>query len=159
MKKFANIQEALDFADANRERMKFPFSCRCNGLVLRVLSPDLARTLPRCGPSLVVNRSPSRGLELGYVVSVNALEELVKTVSSCEGHYRLQYRDDHVTVSCYNNGDLTAEFRFPIAKRIPEAAAEEGDFVLLTGAAKASHLRRFWLPLECRLLQSSISAA
>lgn len=158
MKNFAGIQDALDFAADNRDRLRFPFTCKCDRMVLRVLSPDLARTLPHHGPSLVVSRTPSHALELAYVVSVHALEELVKSLSSSEGHYRLFYRDEQVTIAFYRRGALTAEFKFPIAKRRPELAAEQGDFVLLSGGPKASDLRRLWLPLECRLLQSSIAA-
>jgi hypothetical protein len=159
MKNFEDIQHALDFAATNRDRLKFPFTCKCNRLVLRVLSPDLARTLPRSGPSLVVSRTHSRALELAFVLSVNALEELVKSVCNSEGYYGLLCRDGQVSILFYRDGRLVAEFSFPVARRIPEAAAEDGDFVLLTGAPKPSHLRRFWLPLECRLLQSSMAAA
>jgi hypothetical protein len=159
MKQFADIQGALDYALKNQAKLRFPLTCKCNGVGLRVLSPDLARTTHRNGASLVVSRTASRALELGYVVSVNALEELLKSVSSSEGHYQLLSRDEGVTVACYSNGDLTAEFKFPIARRRPDLAAEEGDFVLLNGGPKTSDLRRFWLPLECRLLQSSIAAA
>lgn len=158
MKQFADIHGALDYALKNQARLRFPLTCKCNGLALRVLSPDLARTLHRNGPSLIVSRTASRTLELGYVVSINALEKLVESLSNSEGHYRLLYRDEHVTIAFYRSGALTAEFSFPIARRIAEAAAEEGDFVLLTGGPKTSDLRRFWLPLECRLLQSSIAA-
>jgi hypothetical protein len=159
MKNFADIQDALDFADQNRDRLRFPFTCKCNRLLLRVLSPALARTLPPSGASLVVSRTSSRALELGYVLSVNALESLVKSVSNSEGHYYLLCRDGQVSILFYRAGMLTAEFTFPVARRRPDLAAEQGDFVLLTSGPKALHLRRFWLPLECRLLQSSMAAA
>src|SRR5690349_11689890 len=116
MRKFAGIQDALDFAADNRDRLRFPFNCKCNHVILRVLSPDMARTLSLKGPSLVVSRTPSHVLELAYVVSVNALEKLVRSLSSSEGHYRLLYRDEQVTIAFYRNGKLAAEFKFPIAR-------------------------------------------
>ena len=159
MKKFEDIQGALDYALKNQSTLKFPFSCKCGRLFLRVLSPDLARTLPHNGPSLVVSRAANRALELRYVLTVNALESLVKSVSNSEGYYYLLCGDGQVSILFYSGGTLTAEFTFPVARRRPDLAAEQGDFVLLTSRPETSHLRRFWLPLECRLLQSSIAAA
>lgn len=159
MRRFADIHGALDYAVKNQATLKFPFTCKCNRMVLRVLSPQLARSLHRNGPSLIVSRTLSRVLELGYVMSVNALEDLLRSVSNAEGHYRLVCSDDHVTVVCCNGGTVTAEFSFPLARRMPGAAAEQGDFVLMTVRPQTSQLRLLWLPLESRLLHSSIAAA
>lgn len=158
MKKFADIHGALDYAAKNQTTLQFPFLCKCNGLVLRVLSPELGRTLQRNGPSLIVSRTKSQVLELGYVLSVHALEELVKSISSSERNYKLQCSDEHVTVACYTFGILTAQCSFAIARRSLAIEAEEGNFVLLIGGPKTSAFLRFWLPLESRLLHSSISS-
>lgn len=159
MRRFADIHGALDYAVKNQATLKFPFTCKCNGLLLRVLSPQLARSLHRNGPSLIVSRTLSRVLELGYVMSVNALGDLLRSISNPEGQYQLVCSDDHVTVVCCNGGTATAEISFPLAHRMPEAAAEQGDFVLMTVTPRNSQLRRLWLPLESHLLHSSIAAA
>ena len=159
MRRFADIHGALDYAVKNQATLKFPFTCKCNGLLLRVLSPQLARSLHRNGPSLIVSRTLSRVLKLGYVMSVNALEEILRSVSNSESHYQLVCADDHVTIVCLTGDSATDEISFPLAHRMPEAAAEQGDFVLMTVTPRNSQLRRLWLPLESRLLQSSIAAA
>lgn len=158
MKRFADIHGALDYAVKNQASLRFPFTCKCNGLMLRVLSPQLARSLHRNGPSLIVSRTLSRALEIGYVMSVNALEELLRSASNSEGHYTLMCSDDHVTIECCREGGVIAEFSFPLAHRTPGAAAEQGDFVLIMVIPKSSQLRRLWLPVESRLLHSSIAA-
>lgn len=159
MRKFASIQEALDFATANQDRLSFPFTCRCNGSDLKVLSPELARTTDRDRPTLVVTRRPSSALELGYVVSRKALEELLQAISSPEGQYHAVDGEDRITVVCHGAGGIGGtEFTFPLARRIPEFAAQEGDFVLLLSRPQSKDWRRFWLPLENRLLHSSLTS-
>jgi hypothetical protein len=159
MRKFSNIQEALDFAAANQDRLTFPFNCRCNGSDLKVLSPELARTTDRDRPTLVVTRRPSSALELGYVVSKKALEELLQAISSPEGQYRAVDGEDRITVICHDaEGIGGAQFTFPLARRIPEFAAQEGDFVLLLSRPQNKEWKRFWLPLETRLLHSTLTA-
>ena len=159
MRKFPNIQEALDFAAAHQDKLTFPFTCRCNGSDIKVLSPELARTTDRGRPTLVVTRRASSAMELGYVVSRKALDELLQAISSPEGHYRAVDGDDRITVVCHGaEGVDGAQFTFPLARRIPELAAQEGDFVLLLSKPQNKDWRRFWLSLETRLLHSSLAS-
>ena len=161
MRKFSNIQEALDFAGAHQEKLTFPFTCRCNGSEIKVLSPELARTTDRDRPTLVVTRRSSSALELGYVVSKKNLEELLQAISSPEGQYRAVDGEDRITVVCHGaEGIGGAQFTFPLARRIPEFAAHngEGDFVLLLSRPQNKDWRRFWLSLETRLLHSSLAS-
>lgn len=159
MRKFSNIQEALDFAAAHQAKLTFPFACRCNGSDVKVLSPELARTTERGRPTLVVTRRAPNALELGYVVSRKELEELLRSISSPEGRYHAVEGDDRITVVCHGKaGAGGAQFTFPLARRIPELAAKEGDFVLLLTKPQNKDWRRFWLPLENRLLHSSLSS-
>ena len=159
MRRFSNIQDALDFAAANQGKLTFPFTCRCNGSEMKVLSPELARTTDRDRPTLVVTRRSSSALELGYVVSKKNLEELLQAISSPEGQYRAVDGEDRITVVCHGTqGVHGAQFTFPLARRIPEFAAQEGDFVLLLSRPQNKDWQRFWLPLETRLLHSSLTS-
>jgi hypothetical protein len=159
MKKFSNIQDALDFASSNQYKLKFPFTCKCNGSELKVLTPDLARTIDRDRPTLIVSRQrASSSLELGYVVSVKELESLLESISSPEGRYQVLSGAEQITVACHGATGLNAQFTFPLARRIPELAAQDGDFVLLFSRPQTKDWRRFWIPLESRLLHSSLAS-
>ncbi|HET7873366.1 MAG TPA: hypothetical protein VFL42_12685 [Terriglobales bacterium] len=158
MKKFSNIQAALDFAATNQYKLKFPFNCKCNGSDLKVLTPDLARTTDR-DPTLVVTRNrESRALELGYVVSMKELEQLLQSISTPQGRYQVLSGAEQITVACHSATGLSTQFTFPLAHRIPELAAQEGDFVLLFSRPQSKDWHRFWLPLETRLLHSSLAS-
>lgn len=159
MKKFSNIQDALDFAASNQYKLKFPFLCKCNGSDLKVLTPELARTTDRGRPTLIVTRQrASSVLELGYVVSVRELDHLLQSISSPESQYQVLPGNEQITVACYGAAGLSAQFTFPLARRIPELAAQDGDFVLLFSRPQNKDWRRFWLPLETRLLHSSLAS-
>lgn len=160
MRKFSNIHEALDFATANQDKLTFPFNCRCNGSDVKVLSPELARTTDRDRPTLVATRRSPSVLELGYVVSRKSLDVLLQEISSPQGQYRTVDGEDRVTVVCHGvDGFGGAQFTFPLARRIPELAAQDGDFVLLLSRPQSEDWRRFWLPLETRLLHSTLTDA
>jgi hypothetical protein len=157
MKKFSNIQDALDFASSNEYKLKFPFTCKCNGFDLKVLTPELARTTDR-DPTLIITRQrASSVLELGYVVSMKELDHLLQAISSPEGQYQVLPGNEQVTVACHGAAGLSAQFTFPLARRIPELAAQDGDLVLLLSRPQSKDWRRFWLPLETRLLHSSLA--
>jgi len=159
MKKFSNIQDALDFATLNQYSLSFPFTCRCNGSSFKVLSPALARTIDRDRPTLVVTRNQSNGLELGYVVRISALKALIGGLSSSERHYGVIPGEDEVTVLCQDAGGSSSQFRFPLARHMPDLVSEAKDYVLLLAKAQSSDWHRFWIPLETRLLHSSIASA
>ncbi|HYX52023.1 MAG TPA: hypothetical protein VE783_01130 [Candidatus Limnocylindrales bacterium] len=157
MKRFANIQDALEFAAANHS-LKFPFNCRCNGFTLKVLSPDLARTTDRDRPTLVVSRSSSGQIELGYIVSLQALQSILKQLSAPQARYSLLCGREEVTVLCDEPLGETQRFTFPIARKHPELAEQTAEYVLLLSRSQAKAWHRFWLPLESRLLHSSIAS-
>jgi hypothetical protein len=158
VKKFSNIQDALDFAARNQSRLSFPFSCRCNGFSLKVLSPDMARTTDRDRPTLVVTRTCANALELGYVVNMVALKKLLHGLGGRENQYSLMPGANEVTVLCQARSGKSSKFNFPLAHRVPELAAAEGEYVLLLAKPQSSDWHRFWIPLETRLLHSSISS-
>ena len=158
MKRFANIQDALDFAVTNRISHRFPFSCRCNGLTLRVLSPDLVRTIDRGRPTLVVTRSSCGKLELGYIVSLHALQPILMHLSGPDGRYSLIRGREEVTVLRDQMVGESQRFTFPIARRETELVEQDGDYVLLLSRPQGKDWHRFWLPLESRLLHSSIAS-
>lgn len=156
MKKFSNFQDVLDFALQNQSRLTFPFTCKCNGFSVRVLSPALARTLDRERPTLVVMRKGGNALELGYVVTVSTLEVLLRGLSGREQQYTLTPRGEDVTVLCEAAGGLSFEFSFPLVRRLPELVSSEGEYVLLLEKPQTKDWHRFWTPMETRLLHSSI---
>ncbi len=158
MKKFTTIQDALNFAALNRHSLKFPFTCRCSGISLKVLSPVLARTIDRDRPTLVVTRNESDVLELAYVVSVDILKRLLQSMTDRDRQYDLLTGGESVTVLCHAGSRPGSRFSFPLVKRTAEAAAAEGDYVLLLAKAQGSDWHRFWSPLETRLLHSSITS-
>jgi len=158
MKKFANVQDALEFAAANRVVLKFPFICRCNGFTLKVLSPDLARTTERDRPTLVVTRNNSGVLELGYVISMQSLKELLYSISGPDSRYEVVCSKEEVKVYRDQLSAGTQEFTFPLARRNSDFADQVGDYVLLLSRPQAKDWHRFWLPIETRLLHSSISS-
>jgi hypothetical protein len=159
MKRFANVQDALEFAATNRINLKFPFSCRCNGFTLKVLSPDLARTVDRDRPTLVVSRNSVGTLELGYVVSIQALQPILRSLSGPEARYSLVRGREEVTVLRDQQLGETQRFTFPMARKNPELADQAGDFVLLLSRPQGNDWHRFWLPVETRLLHSSLACA
>jgi hypothetical protein len=156
MKKFSNIQDALDFAAQNEFRLSFPFTCKCNGFSFKVLSPAIARTVDRDRPTLVVTRNRANALELGYVVTLNALRALLRALSSRDSQYALMPGPDDVTVLCHSRAGASRRFSFPLAHRMPALAEAEGEYVLLMAKAQSSDWHRFWVPLESRLLHSSL---
>lgn len=158
MRKFSNIEDALDFAAQNKSRLRFPFSCKCNGFSVRVLSPAMARTIDRDRPMLVVRRKPSNALELGYVISLPTLKLLLRDLSGREQNYTLMPGTEDVIVLCRAAGGATSKFSFPLAHRVPELLPSEGDYVLVLERPQTGDWHRFWTPLETRLLHSSIAA-
>ena len=158
MRSFANIKEALDFATGNQHRLRFPFTCKCNGFPLRVLSPELARTLGGEGPSLVATRTPSAGLELGYLLTVKALRDILYSLGPGGVTWNLGIFGDHVVVERALAAS-SSEFTFSIVKRIPEASQDEGTFVLLKAPQQTPGWQEFWATLETRLLHQSINPA
>jgi len=158
MKKFSNIQDALDFATLNQYSLRFPFTCKCNGFSLKILSPALARTIDRDRPTLVVTRNQSNALELGYVVKIETLKSLLCGLSGSERQYGVIPGENDVTVFCQNAGGAGSKFSFPLAKHLPDVVSEAKDYVLLLAKPQSSDWHRFWIPLETRLLHSSIAS-
>jgi hypothetical protein len=155
MKNFACIKEALDFASVNQHRLKFPFSCKCNGYPVRVLSPELARTIGHERPSLVATRTAA-GLELGFIVTVGALNSLLRSLETPDSRYTLAvYRDQAVVEHGITTG--SAEFSFPVVKRVSGIPQDDGTFILLKAPRQNRERFDFWLPLETRLLRSAIN--
>ena len=155
MKNFACIKEALDFATGNQHRLKFPFNCKCNGFPVRVLSPELARTIGHERPSLVATRTAA-GLELGYIVTVGALKNVLRSLETSSSSYKLAiYRDQAVVEHDMTSG--SAEFSFQVVTRMPEMPQDEGTFVLLKAPQQNKARSDFWIPLETRLLRSAIN--
>ncbi len=155
MKHFANIQEALDFATINQHRLKFPFICKCNGLPVKVLSPELARTLSQERPNLIATRKPSAALELSYVLSLRALRDILRSMATAEIHYSLSLNGDKAAV-VRTTPAATSHFTFPIVKRTPRVAEDEGTFILLEASSQSQDWKSFWVPLEMRLLHSAM---
>lgn len=156
MKNFACIKEALDFAAGNQHRLKFPFTCKCNGSPVRVLSPELARTVSRERPSLVATRTASAGLELGYIVTVRALKNILRSLAIPGIRYALAVYADRAAVE-YGPASGSTEFFFPIVKRVADIPPDEGTFILLKAPQQTKGWQQFWLPLETRLLRSSLN--
>lgn len=155
MKNFACIKEALDFATGNQHRLKFPFTCKCNGFPVRVLSPELARTIGHERPSLVATRTAA-GLELGYIVTVGALKDILRSLETADSRFTLAvYRD--VAVVEYGFPGGSAEFSFQVVKRLHEMPQDNGTFILLKAPQQNKGRSDFWAPLETRLLRSAIS--
>ncbi len=158
MKNFACIQDALDFATGNQHRLKFPFTCKCNGYPVRVLSPELARTVGHERPSLVATRTAAAGLELGYIVTVGTLNSILRSLETPANRYTLAvYRDQAIVEHGFPSG--SAEFSFPVVKRMPDIPKDEGTFILVKAPQQNKGRADFWLPLETRLLRSAINPA
>ncbi|HZS26563.1 MAG TPA: hypothetical protein VFB76_04990 [Candidatus Angelobacter sp.] len=157
MKNFTCIKEALDFAAGNQHRLKFPFTCKCNGFPVRVLSPELARTVGR-EPSLVATRTASAGLELGYIVTVRALKNILRSLAIPGIRYALAVYADRAAVE-YGPASGSTEFSFPIVKRVADIPQEEGTFILLKAPQQTKGWQQFWLPLETHLLRSALNPA
>ena len=155
MKNFACIEEALDFATGNQHRLKFPFTCKCNGFPVRVLSPQLARTIGHERPSLVATRTAA-GLELGYIVTVGAFKSLLQSLETAGNSYKLAIYRDHAVVE-YGLPNNSAEFVFQVVKRVPDMPQEDGTFILLKAPQQNKGRSDFWAPLETRLLRSAIN--
>lgn len=155
MKNFACIKEALDFATGNQHRLKFPFTCKCNGFPVRVLSPELARTIGHERPSLVATRTTA-GLELGYIVTVSALQGILHSVETSENRFALAvYRDLAIVEHGFPGG--SAQFSFQVVKRLSDMPQDDGTFILLKAPPQSKGRSDFWAPLETRLLRSAIS--
>jgi hypothetical protein len=155
MKNFACIKEALDFASGNQRRLKFPFTCKCNGFPVRVLSPELARTIGHERPSLVATRTAA-GLELGYIVTVSALNSLLRSLETPGSRYTLAVYRDQAIIERGISGD-SAEFSFAVVKRVSGIPQDDGTFILLKAPLQNKGRADFWLPLETRLLRSAIN--
>jgi hypothetical protein len=156
MKNFSNIQEALDFAAGNQRRLKFPFECRCNGFPVRVLSPQMARTLSRERPNLVATRKVPGRLALGYIVSAGSLKEILHSLAMDGMRYSLRLFGDNALVTRWGPG-IFVEYAFPIVKHAQDEPEELGTFILLEPSGESKERHKFWLPLEMRLLHSSIN--
>lgn len=157
MKNFACIKEALDFATGNQHRLRFPFTCKCNGFPVRVLSPELARTAAGGErPSLVATRTASAGLELGYIVTVRALKKILRSLAVPGIRYALALHADRASVE-YGPANGSTEFSFPIVKRLADIPQDEGTFILLKAPQQTKGWQQFWLPLETQLLRSSLN--
>src|SRR5215467_10436200 len=156
MKNFACIQEALDFASGNQHRLKFPFNCKCNGFPVRVLSPELARTIAHERPSLVATRTPSAGLELGYMVTAGTLKEILNNMAEPDVTYSLGICGNDAVVERAFPGS-SAEFTFPVVKKVADVPTDDGTYILLKAPQQVKGGYEFWIPLETRLLRSAIN--
>jgi len=110
------------------------------------------------GPSLVATRTPSAGLELGYLMTVKALREILLSLGPAGVTYNLAIFGDRLVVE-RSLAVSTAEFTFSVVKRVPEASQEGGTFVLLKAPQQTAGWQEFWASLETRLLHSSINPA
>src|SRR5262245_20556847 len=133
MKSFSSIYEALDYAASLPDRLRFPFTCRCEGgLRLKVISPELARTLEPGRPTLVATRSNTKGMVIGYLLSIRALRDLLHHLATPTLRYSIVQWQEMVTVLLHGPRGVNASFDFSVVRRVDNLPAEEGTQVLLS---------------------------